>query len=145
MWRLIDQNRVKIEVTPTRVVPVGNAPANIHFYVQVTNLSQFAVTVDEAGVLFDGTKNRSVIFSPVFADGGSWPRRLEPRSSVSIYSQVPHSTTGKKIKCAYARTQCGRLATGNSPALRAMSAAEAPNDMAGVIGWRTTSSDDPNY
>lgn len=117
-WRAIDQNRVKLKVVPTHAIPYGDAPRNIRFCVQVTNLSQFAVTLDDAGVLFYRTNSRGSIVNPVFADNGSWPRRLEPRSSVSIYSEIPRFRPGYKIKCAFARTQCGRTKTGVSPALR---------------------------
>lgn len=119
-WRAVDQNRVKLKVVPAHAIPYGDAPQNIRFCVQVTNLSQFAVTLDDAGVFFRGTNKRGSIVNPVFIDNGTWPRRLEPRSSVSIYSKIPTSNTGHKIKCAFARTQCGRTETGVSPALREM-------------------------
>jgi hypothetical protein len=56
------------------------------------------------------------------ADHGPWPRRLEPRSSISVYGQAPGSVSGARIKCAYARTDCGVTKRGNSPALRQISA-----------------------
>ena len=118
LWRAIDQNRVKLKVVPARVTAFGRAPQNIRFCVQVTNLSQFAVTVDDAGVHYHGTDKRGSIIAPFFADDGPWPRRLEPRSSLSIYSEIPESSTGHKIKCAYATTQCGHTQTGTSPALK---------------------------
>jgi hypothetical protein len=117
-WRAIDQSRVKLKVVPVHAMPYGGAPQNIRFCIQVTNLSQFAITLDDAGVFFHGTKRRGSVVTPVFADQGPWPRRLEPRSSVSIYSELPRSSTGHKIKCAFARTQCGRIKKGTSPALR---------------------------
>lgn len=117
-WCAVDQNRVKLRVVPAHAIPYGGAPANIRFCVQVTNLSQVAITVDDVGFLFHGTNKHSSIVSPVFADHGPWPRRLEPRSSVTIYSELPRASGGHKIKCAFARTQCGRIKTGSSPALR---------------------------
>lgn len=117
-WRTIDRGRVKLRVVPTHAIPYGGAPQNIRFCVQVTNLSEFAVTIDDAGVFFHDTKNRGSIINPVFADNGPWPRRLEPRTSLSIYSELPRQKDGRKIKRAYVRTQCGRIKTGTSPALR---------------------------
>ena len=117
-WRSVDQSRVKLKVVPTHAIPYGAADPNIRFCVQVTNLSEFAVTIDDAGVFYHGTDKRGSIVNPVFADHGSWPRRLEPRTSISVYSQLPYSSSGHKIKCAFARTQCGRTKTGTSPALR---------------------------
>lgn len=116
-WRNIDQSRVKLKVLPTHAIPYGAADSNLRFCIQVTNLSSFAVTVDDAGIFYYGTKNRGSIVNPVFAGNGSWPRRLEPRASISLYSQLPYSSAGHKIKCAFARTQCGRTKTGKSPAL----------------------------
>jgi hypothetical protein len=117
-WRTVDQSRVKLKVLPTHAIPYGAVDPNLRFCVQVTNLSSFAVTIDDAGVFYHSTKNRGSIVKPVFADNGPWPRRLEPRASISIYSQLPYSRAGYRIKCAFARTQCGRTKTGTSPALR---------------------------
>jgi len=117
-WRAVDQNRVKLKVAPAHAIPYGSAPQNIRFCVQVTNLSQFAVTVDDVGFFFHGSNRHSSIVNPMFTDNGPWPRRLEPRSSVTVYSEPPRSSNGHKIKCAFARTQCGYTKTGNSPALR---------------------------
>ena len=116
-WHNLDKDKLKLKVVPKRAIPVGSADPNLTFCIEITNLSSFAVSVDEAGVFYRGTKNRGGIIVPVFSDGGSWPRRLEPRSSVTVYSQAPHSRSGHRIKCAYARTQCGRTVTGISPAL----------------------------
>jgi hypothetical protein len=118
LWRAIDQSRVKLKVVPVHAIPYGAAPQNIRFSIQVTNLSQFPVTVDDAGVFFHGTKARGSIINPVFTDNGPWPRRLESRTSLSIFSEIPKSKSGHKIRCAYVRTQCGRTKTGTSPALR---------------------------
>jgi len=117
-WRAVDQNRVKLKVVPAHAIPYGGAPQNLRFCIEVTNLSQVAVTVAEVGFLFHGTDKHASIVSPVFGDHGPWPRRLEPRSSVTIYSELPRSSNGHKIRCAFARTQCGRIKTGSSPALR---------------------------
>lgn len=116
-WRTVDQTRIKLKVLPTHAIPYGEADPNLRFCVEVTNLSSFSVTVDDAGVFYHGTKSRGSIINPVFADNGPWPRRLEPRASISIYSQLPSSRAGHKIKCAFARTQCGHTKTGTSPAL----------------------------
>lgn len=122
-WRTIDQSRVKLKVVPAHAIPYGNADPNIRFCLQITNLSQFAVTIEDAGFFFRGTKNRASIVNPIFTDFGAWPRRLEPRSSITVYSQLPACLKeGRKLKCAFARTQCGRTKTGTSPALRQIAA-----------------------
>jgi hypothetical protein len=117
-WQGLDKNRVKLKVIPKGAIPVGGADPRLTFCIEVTNLSTFPVTVSDVGVFYHGTDKRGSIVTPFLADGGSWPRRLEPRSSITVYSQRPTSTAEHKIRCAYARTDCGTTKTGTSPALK---------------------------
>lgn len=117
-WHGLDKSRVKLKLKPAHAIPFGGADPNIKFCIEITNLSSFPVTIYDAGVFFKGTEKRGCIVNPVFTDHGSWPRRLEPRSSITVYSQIPKSTEGYKIKCAYAKTQCGVIVKGNSNALK---------------------------
>lgn len=117
-WHGLDKSRVKLKVRPAHAIPVGGANPSLTFCVEVTNLSAFAVTVFDVGVFYRGTDQRGSIVQPVLIDGGRWPRRLEPRSSVTVYSQRPQSKSGQPIKCAYARTECGVTKIGTSPALK---------------------------
>jgi hypothetical protein len=119
-WASVDKSRIKLRVRPAHAIPSGGAPQHIGMSITVTNLSAFAVTVDEVGLFYRGTVNRGAIITPILADDGKWPRRLEPRSSVTIYAQRPQPHT-HSIKCAYARTECGVTQRGSSPALRQMS------------------------
>lgn len=117
-WYALDRSRVKLKVLPAHAIPVGGVDPRLTFCVEVTNLSAFAVTVYDVGVLYQGTDKRGSLFQPLTIDGGTWPRRLEPRSSVTVYGQRPESSPGQRIKCAYAKTQCGFTKTGSSPALK---------------------------
>jgi len=117
-WHTLDRSRVKLRVRPKHAVPVGGASPDLRFCIEVTNLSAFPVTIEEAGLLHAGTKSRSAYAIPVLIDGGSWPRRLEPRSSVTVYGERPTALRGHPIRCAYARTACGVVRNGNSPALK---------------------------
>jgi len=117
-WHGLDNDRVKLKVVPAHAIPFGAIDSILKFCIGITNLSAFPVTVSDAGVFFKWTTNRGSIVNPVFADGGCLPRRLEPRSSVTVYSQVPKNKDGHKIKCAYAKTECGVVAKGNSGALK---------------------------
>lgn len=117
-WQGVDKSRVKLKVMPKGAIPVGGADPRLSFCIEVTNLSAFAVTVSDVGVFYHGTKDRGCIVHPFLIDGGPWPRRLEPRSSVTVYSQQPESGADRRIKCAYARTDCGSTRTGNSPVLK---------------------------
>jgi hypothetical protein len=115
-WFALDRARVKLLVCPKHAFTVGHGHQNVECCIEVTNLSTFAITVEEAGFFFKGTDRRGAIVTPIFTDGGTWPRRLEPRSSIAVYSQAPRFP-GRKIRCAYARTQCGYTVTGKSPAM----------------------------
>jgi hypothetical protein len=117
-WHGLDKSRVKLLVRPKHAIPFGGVDPRITFCIEVINLSAFAVTVEDVGVLFKGTDQRGSLFQPILPDGGSWPRRLEPRSSVTVYGQRPVAPTGTVIKCAYAKTQCGYTETGTTPALK---------------------------
>lgn len=88
-------------------IPVGVVDPNLTFCIEVTNLSTFAVTVCDVGVFYSGTDKRGSVVSPVLLDRGPWPRLLEPRSSVTVYGQLPDPLNGHKIRSAYARTECG--------------------------------------
>ena len=117
-WHGLDKSRVKLKVRPAHAIPVGGADPNLTFCVEVTNLSAFAITVCDVGVFYEGTDRRGSFAHPVLIDGGPWPRRLEPRSSVTIYGQTPESTPEHWVKTAYAKTECGVTKTGTSPALK---------------------------
>jgi hypothetical protein len=117
-WRAIDATRLKVKVVPGYVHFVGVGDASVGFYVAVTNLSSFPITVDNVGFLYRGTKERGVLVRYTLSDGGKLPRRLEPRSSVSVYCDIPDSLRGHPVKCAYALTACGVTCTGTSKALK---------------------------
>jgi hypothetical protein len=67
--------------------------------------------------MFAGTDLRCSFTEPIFLDGSSWPKRLEPRTSVSVYCVTPEPPPGSMIECAYAMTQCGEVIKGSSKAL----------------------------
>ena len=120
-WVGLSKERVKLTVLPRQAIPVGNAPQNIELSIDVVNLSAFPVTVSEIGVFYKGTNKRSVIPTPITSDGGAFPRRLEPRSAVTLYSERPRSVVdGHRMKCVFAKTDCGVVRKGNSPAFRQM-------------------------
>lgn len=116
-WKALDSSRVKLRVRPKHAIPFGEADPRLTFCIEITNLSAFAVTIAEAGVFYRNTDKRGAYSNPVLIDGQPWPRRLEPRSSVTLYGQPPFSSNPQhSLKCAYARTECGVIRTGTSPA-----------------------------
>lgn len=117
-WHALDKSRVKLIVKPAHMIPYGGVSPSIQFGISVTNLSAFAVTVDDVGFLFHGDTSRaSITIQPLLIDGKEWPRRLEPRTTVTLYCSRP-DIPDRRIRCAYAKTTCGVTQTGNSAALK---------------------------
>ena len=117
-WAKISERRVRLRVRPMSTV---GGPPGAGFSIEVTNLSAFALTISEVGFLkgraTSSSPARMLIAYPLILDGGQWPRKLEPRDQVSLYldpQHIPHGSIGK----AYAKTLCGELAVGDSPALK---------------------------
>jgi hypothetical protein len=128
-WNALAQRRVRLRVRPANVRHVGggiitmSAKSEIGamFCIEVTNLSAFPVTIDEVGMTMGRTTRmiRAAVPIPKIFDGKPWPRRLEPRESVSLYADIDSfEMRGPQIRRAYASTACGCVRYGNSPALR---------------------------
>lgn len=113
-WNAMSQRRVRLRVKPAYVNPGGV----VGFCIEVVNLSMFPVTIAEVGFSLRGRKRLAVI-SPEFNDGKPWPRRLESRDAVTAYFDPAQIAQHRqRIGKAYARTSCGELGYGTSPALR---------------------------
>jgi hypothetical protein len=116
-WHALDKTRVKLRVRPKHALAFGSMDKHLDFCIEITNLSAFAITVEEAGVFLNASDERLAYTNPVLIDDGGWPRRLEPRTSVTIYGRAP-SPIGRRLRCAYASTACGVTRTGTSPAFK---------------------------
>jgi hypothetical protein len=81
-WHGLDKSKVKLKVQPAHAIPYGGADPAIGLSIQVINLSAFAVTIEEVGMLYHGKSSRGVL-RPILLDGGNWPRRLAPRANFS--------------------------------------------------------------
>ncbi len=119
-WKAYDKDRPRIRVRPRQAVPLGpTADPRARLAIEVTNLSWFPLTVSEVGVLFRGTSERGVVIEPMLHDGGSFPRRLESRTSFTAYLHPEAFVrTQHRVRAAYAKTDCGLTFTGNTPALQ---------------------------
>jgi hypothetical protein len=124
MWRSISHDKPKIKVIPVRAYAVGGMDQRVDFGIEVVNLGAVAVTVRELGLFHHGTATRSVLTAPIMLDGGTLPRRLEPRTSISVYGRTD-LLNGRThpIRWAYAKTDCGLTFKGNSGALKQISQA----------------------
>ncbi|EJG0664766.1 hypothetical protein C4G29_RS22135 [Vibrio parahaemolyticus] len=142
LWRDQNKEKVKLVVTPKSIKSWGRSDTGQEFSVstkhsfdgktsrnlfviEVINLSKFDVTVDEIGFLYPRRKDRAVITGPTLFDNKPFPRKLEPRESVSIYCNISDLMQGSDVhlyKYAYAETACGEMRKGTSKALTEFSA-----------------------
>jgi hypothetical protein len=83
-WRSLDRDRIKLRIVPKVAYPVGMTDTRPRLCIEVINLSSFPVTVAEVGFLLRGSDKKLVLIQPIFADGGSFPRRLEGRSGFGL-------------------------------------------------------------
>jgi hypothetical protein len=91
--------------------------------IEVVNLSKFPVVISEVGLLESGFLTpdvRAVLVTPLLPHGDKWPKRLEPRESVSTYFEVDVSRDYKFTSTtrAYATTACNVTKVGTSSALK---------------------------
>lgn len=122
-WHGLNQRRVRLKVVPKMAYPLTHAGdfGQEMGCIEVTNLSAFPLTISDVGFTIDGDprkKPRAAILQPIVQDGGPWPRRLEARTSVSLYFNLGRLKRG--IRKAYVLTDCGQVAYGSSPALKSM-------------------------
>lgn len=121
-WNSMSQRRLRLKVRPARAIGIGLSRDAPDFSIEVLNLSSFAVTVTEVGIIFGKSRGKSPArgaVAPYMTDGGTWPRRLEPREAVSVYlftTSLPQD--GRPLGKAYAKTACDEIVRGDSPALR---------------------------
>lgn len=88
--------------------------------IEIINLSKFAVTVCEVGLVPRSKKGRMVLAVPILPAGGSWPCKLEPRENVLVFFSPTELISQERIasmKTAYASTVCGTTCYGSSGAL----------------------------
>src|SRR3546814_14458946 len=85
-WQAINRDRVRLRVRPLSVMAIATGDQG--YGIEVVNLSSFPVTVEEVGFTLNARSatrgERLVVLVPINSDGGPWPRRLEPRTTVKI-------------------------------------------------------------
>lgn len=120
-WNLLDRQRVKLSVIPAQsfLLPAGDPAVTI----DVVNMSAFPVVLSEIGFQIPGDK-KAITPGPLL-NGKPLPCRLEPRESVTAYFYLSGLDT--RILCqAFARTSCGEVVYGDSPALAQLRSGESP-------------------
>jgi hypothetical protein len=132
------RNRVSLRVIPKSVAAISRDPyrATVYKYspdhfdpeeqptyvaIEIVNRGAVTVTVDTVGYIVKGKGAPLQIDQPQPVDKGSWPRRLEPRESVTVTGSLPDLLSSKKcskITSAFVSTQCGIVRKGSSESLR---------------------------
>jgi len=117
----LNSDRIILKVIPEWLI----TPEGRHIGIEIINLSYITVGIDEVGFsLTRRVKGRSslrlVLPNPIVTDGGKFPRKLEPRFSITLMSsdQIWKSKEFKEVKFAYVRTSCGLFFKGSSGALK---------------------------
>jgi hypothetical protein len=122
LWHQLKKDKLRVKVIPIFVVSYTAQNKIKQLGVEVINRSNYAVTIHEVGFFTRNVKRdgRMVIVSPITADGKPWPRRLEPRESVTACpnNNIFNEKDFKQIKKAYARTACGYTFYGTSKVLK---------------------------
>lgn len=120
-WAAINQRKVRLRVRPSQALLPPHGDRGIA--VEIINLSSFAITIAEVGFVPPGVRGalpkRIIIPRPITSDSKPWPRRLDPREAVSAYVEYDELRgQGRMMARAFARTSCGEIAYGQSPALK---------------------------
>ena len=128
------QTKVRLRVTPKALLHVdggvisttsANVPPEMNNVgIEVVNLSGFAVTVNEVGVLFRGETRRGVLVAPRLTDPHqkrTLPIRLQPRESFTCFAepmQMARTLLKGNVYAAFAETDCGYREKVTSPAFK---------------------------
>ena len=123
-WRTFDRDRVKLKVVQKWAIfshPVLGSQDTL--CVEVTNLGFIPVTLSRVVFPIDGS-NEELHFTPHPMSQEKLPKRLEPRESVTVYTEPDLVTSAPfgRVSSARAWTACGRKIDGTSPALKTVAA-----------------------
>jgi hypothetical protein len=112
------ERRVRLRVVPKMTAIRGNGFLSSSIDVipngfptiEITNLSNFPITIEEAGFTLAGTDERCILIPDPL---NLLPKRLEPRTSIDVRATTAIGFP-RNTKRAYATTQCGHTAYGDS-------------------------------
>jgi hypothetical protein len=117
-WQGWRDRKVRFRVRATQAIPLGG-PAPLCLSIEVTNLSAFAITIEQVGLTIGkprGSLPRRAMIPPDNIINGSLPMKIEPRHSGSVVAWA-RELPDDGFDHAYARTSGGEIAFATSPAL----------------------------
>lgn len=117
-WRMFRQDRVRLRVEP-QIAAIRNR--SLRLCVEVTNLSNFEVTIAQVAFLLHGRKVRVAVGCEALGvSHGGQEARLSPRASHTFF--VPASAAEDddlaSLSAVQVRTACGHFAKASNGALR---------------------------
>jgi len=105
-WRDHKRDKVQLRVIPKVAFPVGPmADPRPRLAFEIINDGFLPARVSEVGLLYHGTRQRGALLVPILAGGDSWPLRLEPHSSVTVYTDpssladAPNASDPLRLRC----------------------------------------------
>lgn len=116
LWRTFDRDRIKLRVLPQSYIH-ENGFAGL--CIEVVNISYIPITLKQIGFKINHAEKFIQSIDAGFLGGVKLPHRLEPRASCTIF-YPPGSEDAelfRHVTSAYAKTACGRIFSGRSPAL----------------------------
>jgi hypothetical protein len=142
-WR---RDQIQLKVVPLIAFPsAATGDTRPRLAIEVSNLGNFPVTVHRVGWIVKGSRYRQILSIPDVFDGGRWPRRLEPYSSVTAYSSPDQDHSWlRNANAAFAETAGDRVVRGTSGALkwlRRTGQLPAPITLGGQAGMLCVSDD----
>jgi len=120
-WRAFDRDRLKLKVSPRWAIFSHPMTGTGHLLcVEVINMSYLPVTISQVGFTVSEPKDHFLAFLPVPNMGDTLPKRLEPRTSLTVYvpERVSSGEGFDKVEKAFAKTECGHSFYATSPALK---------------------------
>lgn len=105
-WRTFSNDRVRVRVKPSYTMDTVGVE---RLAIEVLNLSTFPVTITHIGFTQIGTARHLQLIAPMLLEGGSLPKRLEPRTCLTAFA-APGATEDRafdNVVAVYAKTACG--------------------------------------
>lgn len=97
----------------------GTQRSESNFSIEIINLSEFPLVIEDIGFQMRNGEKYTYGVASGIERGGKLPVRLETRTSYSKILKIGDNDIDfHNIKSAYARTQCGSVVFGSSPALK---------------------------
>ena len=109
-WHQINKNRVKLRVVPKIVQLLqGQDISKKTLCIEVVNLSTFSLTISNVGFMKQRGEGSLILLRPILPDGKPWPRRLEPRGTVTAFFSEEGTWNRElaSVRKAVAVTDCG--------------------------------------